>query len=244
MDNNAIRIYNDGYYYFKGKNGYPLDYNKALECFNQAAKLGVSDAMNYLGIMYFDGTGVEKNYSLAAAWFVKAIQTDSGNAHAAYNLGRMYYLGVGVNRDMVMAYNLCEAAVKLGLGNTHSSYPQSCYLTGCILLEHYKNKNEAYPYFIDAAKYGDIAEAWHNLGYLTEQRAFPEAKKLSTPEIDALARDFYKKAVDKGYAQSMAAMARICILYDEISKARALLEKAVSLGYEPAKKQLKWLKFI
>lgn len=243
MSQDAIQIYNQGYCYYTGSEGYPLNYNKALECFKKAAELGVSHAMNYLGLIYEDGEIVEQNYRIAVDWFYRAIQADSGNAHAAYNLGRMYYNGTGVEKDMTKAYQFCKAAVDLGLGNKHSVYPQSCYLTGCILIEHYNNHKDSVPYFVDAAKYGNIPEAWYNLGWLSENGYTPLKNPGSDAKAsrDGMARGFYEDAAKLGYVEAMDAVGRLYCAYQMYDEARPWLEKAASMGYEPAKKRLKMI---
>lgn len=244
MSQNAIELYNQGYFYYTGTEGYPFSYSKAFECFKQAAELGESNSMNYLGLMYEDGEGVPQNQRIAVDWYYRAIQADSKNAIAAYNLGRMYYNGAGIEADMAKAYQFCKAAVDLGLGNKHSAYPQSCYLTGCIILEYYNNKQEAYPYFVDAAKYGNIPEAWHNLGWLSEEGVVPVKNPGSSPKAarDGMARGFYEEAARLGYVPSMDAVGRLNVSYNMIDEAMPWLEKAASMGYEPSKKRLKMLK--
>lgn len=243
MSQDAIEIYNQGYCYYTGTDGYPLNYRKALECFQKAAELGVSHAMNYLGLIYEEGEIVAQNHRVAVDWFYKAVQADSGNAHAAYNLGRMYYNGFGVAKDIAKAYQFCKSAVDLGLGNTHSAYPESCYLTGCILIEYYNNYQEAYPYFIDAAKFGNIPEAWYNLGWLSEKGYVPvqNSGNNSKAAQDGLARGFYEKAANLGDPSAMDAVGRIYAAYNMLDEARPWIEKAASMGYEPAKKRLKML---
>lgn len=243
MSQDAIEIYNQGYCYYTGTDGYPLNYHKALEYFQKAAELGVSHAMNYLGLIYDSGEIVTQNHKIAVDWFYKAIQADPKNALAAYNLGTMYYNGTGVKKDMAKAYQFCKAAVDLGLGNTHSAYPKSCYLTGCILMEHYNNYQEAYPYFVDAAKYGNIPEAWYNLGWLSEKGVVPMQNPGSNPKAarDGMARGFYEEAANLGYPSAMDAVGRIYAAYNMLDEAKPWIEKAASMGYEPAKKRLKML---
>ena len=239
MADNPIAIYNMGYYYYTGTNGYPLNYNKALECFSRAAQAGISDAMNYLGIIYEKGEIVARDYITAVNWFYKAIQADEKNAHAAYNLGRMYYSGYGVEKNLPKAYEFCKASVDIGIGNTHSSYPMSCYYTGCILLEYYKNKKEAYVYFYEAAKYGKIPGAWYNLGYLTEQGILEAGAPASSKEGTAIA--FYERAAQLGYTPAMDAVGRLYAGANMMNEAKKWLEKAASMGNEAAKKRLKLL---
>lgn len=246
MSEGGINLYNEGYCYYTGEEGYPLNYRKALECFQKAADLGVSPAMNYLGMMYEDGEIVSQDWKLAVDWYYKALQADSKNVYAAYNLGRMYYNGQGVRTDMGKAYDFFNAVVNLGRGNTHSVYPQSCYMTGCILVEHFENYKAALPYFADAAKYGNIPEAWYNLGWLAEKGIVSvQQSGYSTSDTrakyDGAARNYYENAAQLEYVPAMDAMGRLYIKYNKLKEARMWLEKAASVGYEPAKKRLRML---
>ena len=58
-------------------------------------------AQSNLGIMYYNGLGVEQDYDQAAAWYRKA--ADQGDAVAQYNLGYSYDEGEGVEKDTVQA---------------------------------------------------------------------------------------------------------------------------------------------
>lgn len=243
MSQDAIDIYNQGYCYYNGTDGYPLNYHKALECFKKAADLGFSHAMNYLGIIYENGEIVPQDYRVAVDWFYRAIKADCENALAAFNLGRMYYFGKGIEKDMPKAYRFFKASVDLGLGNKHSAYPESCYFAGCVLCEYYNNHKEAYPYFVDAAKYGDIPEAWYNLGWLSEKGIVPLKNPGSDAKAsrDGMARGFYEKAAKLGDVSAMDAVGRLYASYNMLDEARPWIEKAASMGYEPAKKRLKML---
>lgn len=233
----ANELYNLGYYHYTGQNGYPFNYEKAYDYFMQAATVGSSAAMNYLGVMYQNGKGVSKNMQAAADWFYKAIKADNGNAYAAHNLGNLYYNGTGVPQDMNKAFQFFEASVNLGLGNTHSVYPNSCYMAGLIMINHFKNQKRAVPFFVDAAKYGNIPEAWHNLGWLCEQGAMD----VKRADIPGTAVGFYKEAANLGLAASMDSVGRLYASVQMLNEARPWIEKAASLGYEPSKKRLKSL---
>ncbi|KAL7524691.1 hypothetical protein ACHAXR_002169 [Thalassiosira sp. AJA248-18] len=51
--------------HFHGDRGVPQDSNKALELWHQAAKLGWPESHYSLGLVYFDGEGVEKDIKKA-----------------------------------------------------------------------------------------------------------------------------------------------------------------------------------
>ena len=62
-----------GYY----KNG---DYNRAVEYFSKAADEGNSEAMAYLGMCFFQGTGVEKNKTMYVELIKKSAAAGNKNA--------------------------------------------------------------------------------------------------------------------------------------------------------------------
>lgn len=55
------------------------------------------DALFHLGLMYFNGKRVPKNYVKAAKWFFKA--ANQGSLEAMHKLGEMYRYGDGVPQD-------------------------------------------------------------------------------------------------------------------------------------------------
>ncbi len=237
----AEKTYQKAFLYYKGRNGYPLNYREAIKLFLHAAKLNHSDAMNELGNIYKYGRGVEIDYAIALDWYYKAINADCKNAYAACNLGFMYYEGKGVNIDMPKAYEFFRAAVDLGLENTHSTYAVSCLHVGFILINYYKNYIESVPFFIDASQYGNFASAWHNLGWLCENNYI---KSVEKSQVKATALGFYKKAAEQGRNDSMDSVGRLYVLAQMFDEACYWLEKAAANGYEPAKKRLKNVYFL
>jgi uncharacterized protein len=78
----------------------PTDYSLAMEFMTQAAVLGLAEAQNALGQMYFDGLPdlqVVPNYIEAFHWFVKA--NNQNNMNAQYMLGLMCQEGLSVLHD-------------------------------------------------------------------------------------------------------------------------------------------------
>ncbi len=241
MQENAVEIYNQGYYYYTGTEGYPLNYNKALQCFQKAADLGNSNAMNYLGVIYQDGNIVPKNLELAFGWFNKAYLSDNRNPVPIYNIGRCYYLGWGTQRNIERAITYLKESIRLTSGAKQRIYAMGCYLAGCIMLEEYQDYREAFQYFSEAAEYGGIAEAWHNMGWLCENGHInlTNSNQPQQSEMHAVARQFYEKAVDKGSTKSMCALAHLYMVYDMEKEAMEYLQRACSLGDESAKEMLR-----
>lgn len=93
---------------------------------------------------------------------------------------------------------------------------------------------EAYPYFKYAAKYGDIAEAWHNLGYLTEKGYVPS--NIPASQKDSFAKGFYERAAELGYTPSMLVVGRLYTSHNMANEGKFWVERAAALGNEQAKK--------
>lgn len=84
------------------------EYKDAFECFSFAAQKGYVPAQYNLGVMYRNGTGVERNYEKAFDWFGKA--SASGNFDGTYGLACMYDAGEYVEKDRETAYSLWSHA--------------------------------------------------------------------------------------------------------------------------------------
>lgn len=245
MTQEAINTYNEGYWYYTGTNGYPLNYKRAMDKFNEAAQQGVSLAMNYLGVIYLEGKIVKQDYSIAVDWFFKAAQAEPVDIHALYNLGKAYYFGWGVQKNIPKAKEMFERTIAAG-NDKKGPYALCCHMLGVIHNEEYKNYKEAYPLFCEAATVGNIPEAWHQIGWLLENhimlsslKNYPENKRAL--ERDKCAIEAYEKAANLGYAHSMDAIGRIYLKYNQKELARQYIEKAANLGSETAQKRLRLL---
>jgi len=73
------------------------NYVLALKEINPLARAGNADAQHLLGLMYYMGRGVTRDYKQAFAWHFKAAQ--QGKADAQYVVGAMYYTGNAVPQD-------------------------------------------------------------------------------------------------------------------------------------------------
>ena len=58
---------------------------------------GNAEAQFNLGLIYYLGDGIPRDYKEAVKWYTKA--AEQGNADAQYNLGVMYYIGEGITQD-------------------------------------------------------------------------------------------------------------------------------------------------
>ena len=96
------------------------------ECMNKDSK-----SCAYLGVRYFNGTGVFKNLKKAREFYEKGC--DGGNMMSCSNLGLMYATGKGVKRDKEKSIKLLTKACKIGNS-----------ITVCDNLESVKNNREIY----------------------------------------------------------------------------------------------------
>ena len=81
------------------------------------ANNGDLKAQNYLGIHYYLGLGIQRNYKSAKEWFEKAAV--QGFPDAQYNLGVMYENGEFVDMDYLTAYMWFFIADRNG--NSHAA---------------------------------------------------------------------------------------------------------------------------
>lgn len=77
-----------------------------------AAKKGDAESQNTLGIYYYSGKKVAKNYDLALRWFSMAAKQKHVKAIA--NMGLCYQMGRGIPKDSVMAVKLYKESIKAG----------------------------------------------------------------------------------------------------------------------------------
>lgn len=80
------------------------DFAGAFKRFHEAAAQGNADAQYYLGVMYADGQGTQRNYPEAVRWYEKAAAQN--HPDALYALARLYVTGLGVEADASRAVEL------------------------------------------------------------------------------------------------------------------------------------------
>ncbi len=79
---------------------------------NKIATQGNSDAQFKLGLCYFNGDGVEKDFVQAFNWFKKAAV--HGLADAEFFVGFCYFFGKGVAMDPKEAFEWMQKAARQG----------------------------------------------------------------------------------------------------------------------------------
>ncbi|MGE3775405.1 MAG: tetratricopeptide repeat protein [Gammaproteobacteria bacterium] len=69
-------------------------------------------ALNFVGIHYYLGTGVARDFAEAGRWFERAARL--GDANAQRNLGMLYLRGLGVRQNDFLAYAWFTEAAERG----------------------------------------------------------------------------------------------------------------------------------
>lgn len=97
----------------EGANAYNArNYALALKEVTPLAKKGHADAQHLLGLMYYMGRGVQRDYKQALQWHRKAAM--QGKADAQYVVGAMYYTGNAVPQDHKTAISWFRKAAEQG----------------------------------------------------------------------------------------------------------------------------------
>ena len=114
---------------------------KAFEGYKAKAEQGDAGAQNSLGLCYYLGRGVAKDYDQAVNLWRKG--ADQGDAYAQHYLANRYAKGEGVARDPVQAVNLWHKSAEQG--NAWAQFELgTCYIFGRGLA---KDEIEAYAYW-------------------------------------------------------------------------------------------------
>lgn len=92
---------------------------KAIHWYRKAALQGDERAENIMGLAYYKGRGVPRDYFKAISWYRKAAR--QGSALAENNLGKAYYFGQGVPQDYTKAVYWFHLAAQRGLVNAEAN---------------------------------------------------------------------------------------------------------------------------
>lgn len=134
-----------------------------------------AEQMNRMGLLYATGTGVQKDYVAALAWYQRA--ADNGSASAMNNIATMYFHGLGVPQSFEETVKWLRLAVKQG-DATAQNRLGAMYDDG---LGVRKNAHEAAELFSLSAEQG-YPPGMANLG-----RAYARGNGVKRDEIHAYA---------------------------------------------------------
>lgn len=88
------------------------DFETAYELWRPLAAKGDPEAENYLGVHYYMGLGVRRDYAKALHWYESAARKGYPSAQRHY--GDMFYSGYGTQRDYYKAFIWYFAASQQG----------------------------------------------------------------------------------------------------------------------------------
>lgn len=88
------------------------EYATAYKLFRLRAEAGDLEAQNYLGVQYYLGLGVPRDWQQALQWYDKAAK--QGDPGAQVNYGLMFQNGYGTNPDIGAAFMWYYAAYRQG----------------------------------------------------------------------------------------------------------------------------------
>ncbi|MBD5643708.1 SEL1-like repeat protein [Clostridium botulinum] len=125
-----------GEMYYKEQN-----YKEAMYWYKKASEKGNSTSMNKIGVMYYEGKGVEQDYKKAMYWYKKSSQ--EGNFTAMSNIGFMYYNGQGVTQDYKKAMYWYKKSYKEGNSGVMRDIG-SMYYEGKGVIKDYKKAMQCY----------------------------------------------------------------------------------------------------
>jgi TPR repeat protein len=193
------------------------EYVAAKKWYQKAVDLGNIEAMNDLALLQYE---IFNERKLAEDLLKEAINKDSSNVTFVRNLAKIYK-GEG----------LLDLAEKLLLKSLNNAYDSSCLcLLGSIYDTKYQTSknpehfNKAKEYYVESVKLGNKV-AMHNMGFLLHKSG----------DIQG-AKDYYNKAIELNYPESMCNLAIICETIDnDTNTAKQLLNKASDLGCMQAK---------
>jgi TPR repeat protein len=154
------------------------NYELALKEVSPLARAGHADAQHLLGLMYYMGRGVQRDYKQAMAWHRKAAL--QGQADAQYVVGSMYYTGNSVPQDQKLAVSWFRKAAEKGHGEAQ-------HALGLMYRYHVAGMPQ------DAV-----------IAYMLWNLAAASGNRNATEQRAAIARQMTQEQLEEGQAMSRA----------------------------------------
>lgn len=98
--------------FLSGENGFEKNIKKGIDWLKTAATNHHVKAGTTLGLLYYEGREVERDYPTAAKWLEKSAM--DGDADAQYTLGNIYRQGLGVAKNNTTAIKWYRKAANQG----------------------------------------------------------------------------------------------------------------------------------
>ena len=157
------------------------------------AAAGDVTAITMLADIYANGYGVNKNSTIAAAYYKQAAQL--GDAEAQLKLAFLYKDGIGVGKDSAKSFYWFDKAAK-------QAHPMAQYRLAVIYKKGQgatRDYQKAFDYFSLSAKQGNLA-AQSGLGLMYRDG-------LGVKKDHAAALDWFMQAANKGHAKAQVYLA-------------------------------------
>ena len=155
------------------------DFPTAMKLYQSAAAAGNAYAMYSVGLMYFDGKGVDRSYVNSMKWYRQG--AEKGYPQAQHAVGSMYELGQGVKKDMAEASKWYTMAANQGYTMSENALGM-LYTTGDAAAKIMPDPAQAYVWFTLAGK--DDASAATRATRI-KPRLKPEQLDAATKQIAA-----------------------------------------------------------
>lgn len=177
------------HYIDTGENDPLLDREKSAEWYGKAADQGNAEALGRLGRLFFEGSGVQKDFGKALERFQKAAA--QGDAIAQFGLGMMYGKGDGIPKDENKFQEWIQKSAAQGL-------PDAQNLVAAWYSEGYfgfsKDAVKAVEWLQKAAAQG------HAFAQLSLGQAYRDGKGVPKDAVKAI--EWYGKSAVQGLAVS------------------------------------------
>ena len=196
--------------------------NSYINKIRQKAESGDVEAQFALGVRYYFGKGVKKDYAEAFSWFSKAAEKE--HMKAEYNLGVCFYYGNGVEKNLEKAVEWYRKAAEKGFPKAQYNLAK-CFAMGDGVAP---NLSTAKQWCQKAAENGEI-DAQYTLGNIYYWNKLDVTTGVY----------WYQKAAEKGHADAQFQLGKcyaigVGVRQDEW-EAKSWISKAASKGHLEAK---------
>ena len=206
-------------------------FEEALQDFQRAAAAGDGRAMNDVGVLFYEGHGVAKDYRRAWEWYEKGAA--AGNAEAMANLGYLYMEGFGVTRDYEQARQWLEKGAAAGNGRAMALLGYM-YRDGLGVAKDYERARQ----WLEKGAAAGNGRAMAYLGVMYE-------RGYGVPKDYERARQLYGQGTATGDGRAMSDMGELYAngrgVPQDYKQAEQWYEKAAATGDANGMFNLGWL---
>lgn len=190
------------------------------------AENGNAEAQCLLGIMYYEGRGVDHNDETAVKWLTTA--ADSGYARAFYNLGLMHRQGWKNHTESKRVLDYKEAY----------QYYQDAAASGLAIAQ--ARLGEMYEYYATGMDYGD--DVFCQYDDLQDSNDFPSLHDFWDGPFLGLNQFLYEDLVVQQYRKAINKSCMIAIYgFGRIQKSKVHKALAKSCGYKEYREDYNWI---